>query len=138
MKNSLAPSFEPMMAGVSVGADSFIFTTNDEDIIEDEAITYETIIVDKENNESTHGARRSAIHGRALLSRHLSFGAAARSDMRRTGCGAGIVRRQSKNVHGRRRDGPSLRPRTGRLRPRPVTKPEKWFLTPSRSRLCRN
>jgi hypothetical protein len=78
-----APSFEPMTAGISVGSDGFLFTTNDLDIVEDRAITYETIILDKEGN-TPRAAPPVAITAE-FLDRHISLGAAARSDVRRTG-----------------------------------------------------
>jgi len=78
-----APSFESMTAGISAGADSFIFTANDEDILEDEAITFETVIIDKENKESRE-AEPFAISA-ASLGRTIFLGAAARSEIRRAG-----------------------------------------------------
>ena len=83
-----APSFEAMMAGISVGAESFLFTMNEGDILEDEAITYETIIVDREFAAEIDKPRRRPTFvaiSREFLDRHLSLGAAARSDVRRTG-----------------------------------------------------
>src|SRR5262249_12244892 len=78
-----APSFEPMTAGISVGSDGFLFTTNDQDIVEDGAITYETIILDKEGN-TPRAAPPVAITAE-FLDRHITLGAAARSDVRHTG-----------------------------------------------------
>ena len=79
-----APSFEPMVAGVSAGNDSFIFTSNNDDIINDNAIEFETIILDKTNNTKTKSANTFTVHP-ALLIKQIIFGAAARSDVRLTG-----------------------------------------------------
>jgi hypothetical protein len=79
-----APSFEPMVAGVTVGAESFIFPTSDADIIEDPAITYETIILDKTNNQSTTDPTPFTINP-ALIGRQIALGAAAKADVRRAG-----------------------------------------------------
>lgn len=78
-----APSFEAMTAGISVGTEGFLFTTNDLDIVEDGAITYETIILDKGSN-APRAAPPVAITAE-FLDRHISLGAAAHSDVRRTG-----------------------------------------------------
>jgi hypothetical protein len=84
----VAPSFEAMTAGISVGAESFVFTANEEDILEDEAITYETIIVDQEGEAEGRQPPPApplfAITAESL-SRSLLFGAAAQSAVRRTG-----------------------------------------------------
>lgn len=83
-----APSFERMTAGLSVGAESFLFATNDADILEDEAITYETIIVDREREEEDGKPREKpplfAISAE-FLDRHIALGAAARSELRQVG-----------------------------------------------------
>jgi len=79
-----APSFEPMVAGVSAGDDSFIFTLNAEDIITDDAIVFETIILDKANETKTKSANTFSINP-TLLINQIFFGAAARSDVRLTG-----------------------------------------------------
>jgi hypothetical protein len=78
-----APSFEPMVAGVSAGADSFLFTSNDIDLLEDETLAFETVVIDRENNESR--ATSSAPVTPEILSRQILLGAAARSDIRRAG-----------------------------------------------------
>ncbi|HKG93215.1 MAG TPA: DUF6603 domain-containing protein [Gemmatimonadaceae bacterium] len=77
-----APSFEPMVAGMSVGSDSFLFTTSDADIVEDGAITYETVVVDKANDQSTTLPEKFTI-APANIGRQIAIGAAARSDVRR-------------------------------------------------------
>lgn len=79
-----APSFEPMVAGVSAGDDSFIFTANSEDIITDDAIVFETIILDKANNTKSKSAHPFSINP-TLLINQIFFGSAARSDVRLTG-----------------------------------------------------
>jgi hypothetical protein len=79
-----APSFEPMVAGVSAGDDSFIFTADPEDIISDDAIVFETIILDKTNDTKTKSAHTFSINP-TLLIRQIFFGAAARSEVRLTG-----------------------------------------------------
>jgi hypothetical protein len=78
-----APSFDSMVAGISVGADSFLFTSNDGDILEDEVLAFETIIVDRENNESR--LAKPATVTPEVLSRQILLGAAARSDLRQAG-----------------------------------------------------
>jgi hypothetical protein len=79
-----APSFEPMVAGVSAGADSFIFTAEAEDIISDDAIAFETIILDKANDTKSKSANAFSINPARLINQ-IFFGAAARSDVRLTG-----------------------------------------------------
>jgi len=79
-----APSFEPMVAGVSAGDDSFILTANAEDIITDDAIVFETIILDKANEMKTKSANTFSINPTFLINQ-IFFGAAARSDVRLTG-----------------------------------------------------
>jgi hypothetical protein len=78
-----APSFEPMVAGVSLGADSFLFTSNDDDLLEEDSLTFETIVIDRENNE-TRGAAAAQVTPE-VLDRQILIGAAARSDIRRAG-----------------------------------------------------
>jgi hypothetical protein len=79
-----APSFEPMVAGASAGADDFIFTADAEDIISDDAIVFETIILDKTNDTRSKSANTFSLNP-ALLINQIFFGAAARSDVRLTG-----------------------------------------------------
>jgi hypothetical protein len=81
-----APSFEAMAAGFSVGAAGSALTTNSADIL-DADIVYETIILDDEFEKET-GEKRTAPASPInadFLTRHLMLGAAARSDLRRTG-----------------------------------------------------
>jgi hypothetical protein len=81
-----APSFEPMVAGMTVGSESFIFTTTADDILEDSAPKYETIVLDKANDTSTSDAAAPTFSiAPAVISRQIALGAAARSDVRRTG-----------------------------------------------------
>src|SRR6185295_16071315 len=79
-----APSFEPMVAGVSAGNETFLFTANNDDIITDGAIEFETIILDKTNNTKTKSANTFTVNP-TLLINQIFFGAAARSDVRLTG-----------------------------------------------------
>lgn len=78
-----APSFEPMVAGISLGADSFLFTSADLDLLEDEVLAFETVVIDRENNTS-HTAHAAAVTP-DVLSRQILLGAAARSDIRCAG-----------------------------------------------------
>lgn len=79
-----APSFEPMVAGVSAGGDDFIFTADTQDILSDDAIVFETIILDKTNDTQSKSANSFSINP-TLLINQIFFGAAARSDVRLTG-----------------------------------------------------
>ncbi|HWP55272.1 MAG TPA: DUF6603 domain-containing protein, partial [Pyrinomonadaceae bacterium] len=79
-----APSFEPMVAGVSAGNDTFIFTSNNDDIITDNAIEFETIILDKTNNTKSKSANKFTVNPTFLINQ-IFFGAAAQSDVRLTG-----------------------------------------------------
>ena len=79
-----APSFEPMVAGVSAGSDTFIFTSNNDDIITDNAIEFETIILDKTNNTKSKSANKFTVNPTFLINQ-IFFGAAGRSDVRLTG-----------------------------------------------------
>ena len=79
-----APSFELMTAGVSLNAGGFLFTANDRDMIEDETIRYETIIIDKEDTQPRPPLPPFALNPEHL-DKQILFGAAARSDVRRTG-----------------------------------------------------
>jgi hypothetical protein len=76
-----APSFEQMAAGVSVGLPGVQFTGNDEDILEDGSIIYETILVDEDERRAGPPAPVDA----AFVNRYLSLGAAAASTLRRVG-----------------------------------------------------
>jgi hypothetical protein len=78
-----APSFEAMAAGVTTVVQTFIFTTSADDITEDEAIQFETIILDKQNNDSRQ-SQPFPISAQTL-DRQIVLGAAARSDLRRSG-----------------------------------------------------
>jgi hypothetical protein len=88
-----APSFEAMTAGIIVGAEGFLFTNNadilkDSNILEDDKISYETIIVDREFEAENPEPRKSTelfFINADFLDRNISLGAAARSDIRRTG-----------------------------------------------------
>jgi hypothetical protein len=80
------PSFESMSAGVRIGSEEFVFNADSEDWLEVGAIEYETIIVDKEKNESRHskGEDRYQLSA-ALLGVQARFGAAGVSELRRSG-----------------------------------------------------
>ena len=78
-----APSFEPMVAGVSIGQQTIQFTGNDQDILEDDTIFYETILIDGEappeapDGPDQPGIPRSVSLARRCV-RQLRSGAAAR------------------------------------------------------------
>jgi hypothetical protein len=76
-----APSFQEMVAGVSVGLAGLDFTTNGADILEDESITYETILVDDDAPRDAPASAASA----DFVNRYVPLGAAATSDIRRVG-----------------------------------------------------
>ena len=76
-----APSFEQMVAGVSVGLQGVQFTSSDEDILEDESITYETILVDGDEHRAAPVSPVDA----TFVNRYLSLGAAATSTLQRVG-----------------------------------------------------
>jgi hypothetical protein len=78
-----APSFEPMVAGVTAGEEGFL-TANGDDILSDDAIVFETIILDKANDAKSKSANTFSINPESMR-RQLFFGAAARSDVRLTG-----------------------------------------------------
>ena len=86
------PSFESMPAGVTFGSDQFVFSTDERDCLEVNAIEFETWILDKDANEMRHSDPEDAANPKALyrltatlLSQQSRFGAASRSQMRRTG-----------------------------------------------------
>ena len=80
------PSFEPMAAGVTIGSDQFAFSTDANDWLEVEAIKFETLIVDKEKGESRPSDPQHPYKlSKELLGKQSQFGAAALSDVRRTG-----------------------------------------------------
>jgi hypothetical protein len=83
-----APSFELMKAGVSLGARGFVIPLNASDLIEDETIRYETIrIDDKDPQPPPQPPPRPPVFvlNASYLDLQLKFGAAAKSDVRRTG-----------------------------------------------------
>ena len=80
------PSFEPMAAGVSIGSEEFAFTANADDWLEVEAIEFETIIVDKEKNESRRSDPKNLYQlSPELLGKQARFGAAGAAAIRRSG-----------------------------------------------------
>lgn len=90
-----SPSFEPMAAGVSFGSDEFTFPpekagpTSEANWLEAKTIEFETIIIDKERNEtrSDRGDQSKPKYQLlpGLLAKQFRFGAAGASDLRRTG-----------------------------------------------------
>ncbi len=78
-----APSFEPMVAGISIGADSFIFTSSNDDLLEDDNLAFETLVIDRENNLPRTADPVPVVP--EDLDRQVLLGAAARSDIRRAG-----------------------------------------------------
>ncbi len=76
-----APSFEPMVAGVSIGQQTIQFTGNDQDILEDDTIFYETVVIDGEAPPEAPTAPISP----EFLDRYLSLGAASAGVLRRSG-----------------------------------------------------
>ncbi|MBA3713517.1 MAG: hypothetical protein H0W76_13875 [Pyrinomonadaceae bacterium] len=76
----VSPSFETMEAGLMIGADDFVFSDADKLAA---PLTFKTIIVDKQSNTATptKGYELNA----ARLFAQAAFGAAARSEVRRTG-----------------------------------------------------
>src|SRR5262245_18895878 len=83
------PSFEQLTAGVSIGSSEFTFTTISSDLLEVEAIEFETWIVDKQKNETRRSNPEDPKKFYKLnpgsLDRQARFGAAGISDLRRTG-----------------------------------------------------
>jgi hypothetical protein len=86
------PSFEPMDAGVSFVSDAIVFTTDTSDWLEAKAIEFETWILDKGTNvaESAdqvdpQGTTLFYQLSPMLLGKQARFGAAGRSELRRTG-----------------------------------------------------
>jgi hypothetical protein len=76
-----APSFEPMVAGVSIGQQTVQFSGNDQDILEDDTMLYETVLIDGEAPPAAPAASISP----DFLDRYLSLGAASTSVLRRSG-----------------------------------------------------
>jgi hypothetical protein len=80
------PSFEPMTAGVGFTSGGFAFTTDTNDWLEVGAIQFETVIVDKQNNQTQHsGPKNLYTLSTNLLDKQARFGAAGSSDIRRSG-----------------------------------------------------
>ncbi|MGH9752196.1 MAG: DUF6603 domain-containing protein, partial [Blastocatellia bacterium] len=79
------PSFDLMTAGVAIGSDEIAITTEAADRLEVDAIKFETIVVNKEQNESRRSASGSYKLSRELLGKQSRFGAAGASELRRTG-----------------------------------------------------
>jgi hypothetical protein len=80
------PSFEPMAAGISLGSEEFALTSDGNDWLEVEAIKFETIIMNKEKNESRRSDPENLYQLTAeLLSKQARFGAAGAAAIRRSG-----------------------------------------------------
>lgn len=88
-----SPSFEPMAAGVSFGSDEFSFPPEkvggDANWLEAKTIEFETIIIDKERNETrsdrgNQSKPKYQLHPE-LFAKQFRFGAAGTSDLRRSG-----------------------------------------------------
>jgi hypothetical protein len=76
-----SPSFDTMEAGITVGVDNFTFSTADGLSV---VLTYETILVDTQTGAS--GTRKDDYTLKPeRLFEHARFGAASRSEVRRTG-----------------------------------------------------
>jgi len=83
----LAPSFEQMMSGIRLTRAGYVFPSIETDILEDEAIAYETIIIDRESEAAGEPTRKAPGFSISpeLLRRSIGFGAAALSPVSRTG-----------------------------------------------------
>ena len=80
------PSFEPMAAGLSIGSEEFGFSEDDNDWLEVEAIKFETIIMNKEKNESRRSDPNNLYQLSAeLFGKQARFGAAGAAAIRRSG-----------------------------------------------------
>ena len=80
------PSFEPMAAGMSIGSQEFAFTSDDSDWLEVEAIKFETLIMNKEKNESRRSDPENLYQLSAeLFGKQARFGAAGAAAIRRSG-----------------------------------------------------
>jgi hypothetical protein len=80
------PSFQSMAAGVSIGSDEFDFTDTPDDWLEVEAIEFDTITVDNEQDEPRRSGPDDLYKlSPELLGKQALFGAAGTSDLRRTG-----------------------------------------------------
>ena len=80
------PSFEALPAGVAFGAEGFAFGDQPADWLAIDALKFETIIVDKDADASRTSAPEQPYQlTPARLGQQARFGAAATSDLRRTG-----------------------------------------------------
>lgn len=90
-----APSFESMVAGITMSSDAFSFSTAGADLIEINTIEFETWILDEDSDTLRRSDAELPKQPAApvllyqlspqLLLKQASFGAAANSDIRRTG-----------------------------------------------------
>ncbi len=79
------PSFEPMVAGVTIGSAEFAFTADADDWLEVDAIKFETIIMNKEKKESRRNEHNLYRLSAELFSKQGRFGAAGAAAIRRSG-----------------------------------------------------
>jgi hypothetical protein len=79
-----APSFELMNAGLNAGVTGLTFSDNPQDIVES-AIKYETIVVDDVQQEKALAEKVPVTIDMEFFKRYVTLGAAARSDIRRSG-----------------------------------------------------
>ena len=80
------PSFEPMAAGMSIGSQEFMFSADDNDWLEVEAIEFETITVDRDRKESRRSGAEDLYRLSAeLFAKQARYGAAGASAIRRSG-----------------------------------------------------
>jgi hypothetical protein len=77
-----APSFESMVAGVDIGGQGPRFPGSDDDVLEDDALRYETIVID---GDGPPGAEAEPVPvDDDFVARYIALGAAAASGLRRT------------------------------------------------------
>lgn len=84
-----SPSFESLPAGVSLGSSDFVFTEQLSDRLEVKTIEFETWIVDKKHKFSRpsrpQATKQFYTPSPVRLAQQARFGAAGRSELRRTG-----------------------------------------------------
>jgi hypothetical protein len=72
-----------MTAGITLGTDTFLFTFNEMDMLDDDELTFETTIL--ESGSGTPRPTEPAPVKPETLHRQMLLGAAARADLRRAG-----------------------------------------------------
>ena len=75
-----APSFEPMVAGIDIGGQGPRFPAGDVDVLEDDALLFETILID---GEAPPAAPPAPVTDE-FVTRYLPLGAVATSTLRNT------------------------------------------------------